>query len=136
MNHHNILTPKGERYVAEHGNVLVAFRLRDPLFDVPGITAHEVRRAVETEVDRLIRLLDAFDGDDDERELDTDYESSLGGREFAGQVDLEAEEADDERLNEDDENELDLRESDGLDWGELDESEYDSGRLIPGGSGQ
>ncbi|MDB5538602.1 MAG: hypothetical protein JWQ89_329 [Devosia sp.] len=91
---HNILTPKGERYVAEHGNVVVAFRLREPLFSVPGITEADVRQAVQAEVDRLIDLLDAFDDDPDIETIDWDLEPSLGGIQIAGEVDLEADNAD------------------------------------------
>jgi len=94
MNHHNILTPKGERYVAEYGNVLVAFRLRDPLFAVPGITATDVRDAVETEIDRLIYLLDAFE-DDPDLEDTGDNEPSFGV-EINGICELELDTADDE----------------------------------------
>jgi len=84
----------------------------------------------------LLGLLDRFDGDPD-IEDNGDFEPSLGAADaFINgrfETDLELDQCDDENTREDDEDELDLREADGIDWGELDESEYDSGALIEGG---
>lgn len=115
------------------------------------------RAAIETEIERLVDLLDVADGDPD-LEDDGDMEPSLGGAEISGEVDLELDEADNEPslgwglfhemqsqaliateivFDADLEDEHDGREpddeSDGLEWGEGDPAEHDSGELIVGG---
>lgn len=115
------------------------------------------RAAIEAEIDRLIELIDVADGDVD-LEDGGDPEPSLGGAELHGEVDLELDDCDNEpslgwgrwheRQNQtmiateivfdaDLEDEHDGREpddeSDGLEWGEGDPAEHDSGELIVGG---
>jgi hypothetical protein len=71
-----------------------------------------IRVRLETEIERLIALLDAVDGDPDV-ETDEDFEPSLGGYGLApAMTDCE---------------------SDGLENGEFDWGEYDADLIIEGG---
>lgn len=53
------------------------------------------RAEIETEIERLVELLDVADGDPD-LEDDGDHEPSLGGAEISGKVDLELDDCDNE----------------------------------------